>query len=68
MEKIKIKSKTHKTTPNVKDNELIKQLVLNGNLDLQQLIDIVIELNGFIGVGLISFGDNLKDYCYNKIK
>jgi hypothetical protein len=46
----------------------IKKLILNNGLDLAKLIDAVIDLNGFIGVGLISLGDSLQKYCHNKIK
>lgn len=48
--------------------EEIKNLVLNEGLEITDLIDVVIELNGFIGVGLISLGDGLKEYVYSKIK
>lgn len=46
----------------------IKKLVLEQELTITDLIDVVIEINGFIGVGLISLGDDLKQYCYDKIK
>lgn len=48
--------------------EELKRLVLEEGLQITDLIDVVIELNAFIGVGLISLGDGLKQYCYNKIK
>lgn len=48
--------------------EQIKELVENHNLELKDLIDVVIELNGFIGVGLISLGDNLQEYVHSQIK
>ena len=50
------------------NKDKIKQLVLDEGLTITDLIDVVIELNGFIGVGLIRLGDDLKDYLYNKIK
>ncbi len=46
----------------------IKKLVLEQGLTITDLIDVVIELNGFVGVGLISLGEDLKGYCWNKIK
>lgn len=50
--------------------EQIIEFLINEELTLTDVIDAVIEINGFIGVGLISLGDSLKDYCYNynKIK
>ena len=47
------------------DKDKIKDLVLNEGLTITDLIDVVIELNGFIGVGLIRLGDDLKQYLYN---
>lgn len=49
------------------DKEELKKLVLNRGLTLTDLIDVVIELNAIIGVGLITLGDNLSDYCKSKI-
>ena len=34
---------------------------------LKSLDDVVVDLNGFIGVGLIRLGDDLKEYIYDKI-
>lgn len=48
--------------------EEIKDLVLNKELTITDVIDVVIELNGIIGVGLITLGDGLKEYVYSKIK
>ena len=42
----------------------IKKQVLEQGLSITDLSDAVIELNGFVGVGLISLGDGLEDYCY----
>jgi len=47
------------------DKEKIKQDVLDGNITITAVIDAVVEVNGFIGVGLITLGENLRDYCYN---
>lgn len=44
--------------------EELKDLVLNRGLELTALIDVVIKLNGIIGVGKITLGDQLKNYCY----
>lgn len=48
--------------------EEVKTLILEQGLDISTVIDAVIDLNGFIGVGLITLGDNLQSYCHNKIK
>lgn len=46
----------------------IIQALKDGRLTLTDVIDAVIATNGIIGVGLITLGDSLKEYCYNKIK
>jgi hypothetical protein len=50
------------------DIEKVKELILKEGLEIATVIDAVIELNGIIGVGLISLGDGLKEYVHNKIK
>ena len=45
--------------------EIIKHLQAE-TLTLTDVIDAVIELNGIIGVGCITLGDNLKAYCYER--
>lgn len=47
--------------------EEIKKLVLEKGLTIADVIDVVVEINGIIGVGLITLGDQLKDHCTNKI-
>ena len=46
----------------------IKNLILNEGLTITDLIDVVVDINGFIGVGLIRLGDDLQEYCHDKIK
>ena len=46
----------------------IEKLVLEKGLTITDLIDVVVELNGIIGVGLITLGQNLNQYCVEKIK
>ena len=46
----------------------IQKLIREQGLTVTAVIDAVIELNGFVGVGLISLGDDLQAYCRNKIK
>lgn len=50
------------------DKEEIKRLVLEEGLTITDLIKVVVEMNGIIGVGLITLGDNLKDYTHGLIK
>ena len=45
----------------------IKKLLVEGKLTLTDVIDAVIDLNKLIGVGLISLGQGLNDYCKSKI-
>ena len=48
--------------------EEIKDLILNKGLTITDVIDVVIELNGFVGVGLITLGKRLNDYVRDQIK
>ena len=43
----------------------IRKEVMDGNLTITDVIDTVIEVNGLIGVGLITLGDQLKEYCWH---
>lgn len=45
----------------------IKQLVLENGLTITDLIEVVVDLNGFIGVGLITLGDQLQEFTHNLI-
>ena len=47
--------------------EEIKRLVLEEGLTITDLIDVVVEINAIIGVGLITLGEYLKEYTCNKI-
>ena len=49
------------------NKEEIKELVLNQGLTITDLIDVVVDLNGFVGVGLITLGEDLHGYCIDKI-
>ena len=46
----------------------IKLLIVNKGLTITNVIDNVIELNGIIGVGLISLGEGVKNYIFDKCK
>ena len=48
--------------------EEIRQLVLNRGLNLTDLLDVVIAENGYVGVGLITLGESLSNYCRSKIR
>ena len=50
------------------EKEELKKLIAEGKFTLADVIDAVVELNGIIGVGLITLGDQLKEYCRYKIK
>ena len=39
-----------------------------GTLTLTDVIDAVVEVNGIIGVGLVTLGGQLNDYCLSKIR
>lgn len=47
--------------------EQIKQMLIDSKLTLSDVIDAVIDLNGLIGVGLVSLGSGLNEYCRSKI-
>ena len=50
----------------MKRNE-IEKLILDNELNLADVLDIIIRLNGIIGVGLITLADqvseHIKNYC-----
>lgn len=50
------------------EKEKIKKLILEEGLTITDVIDAVIELNGIIGVGLITLGEGLQEYVFNKIE
>ena len=40
----------------------IKEAITNGDLVLTDVIDAIIDINGIIGVGLITLGDDIQKY------
>tara|TARA_Y100000310_G_scaffold29956_1_gene28491 strand:- start:196 stop:339 length:144 start_codon:yes stop_codon:yes gene_type:complete len=44
----------------------VERQLKDEDFTLTDAIDAVVDLNGLIGVGLISLGDQLKEYCYSK--
>lgn len=67
---MKTKTKTKQNfQPNVKiTREEIKDLILQRGLIIEDVIDAVCDLQGRTGVGYISLGDYLRDYCRQKIR
>ena len=49
------------------NKEKIKDLVINEGLTVEQLIDVIIELNGIVGVGLITLTKAISLYINSKI-
>lgn len=49
------------------EKEEIRRLVLEEGLTVTNLLDVVIEENGIIGVGLVSLGEEIKNYIHSKI-
>ena len=49
-------------------NERLYQLLRDGEFKIEDVIDAIIQINGIVGVGKISLGDALKDYCYHRAK
>lgn len=50
------------------DKAEVKKLILDKELTVTDVIDAVIEMNGLIGVGIITFSESLNKYCMDKIK
>jgi uncharacterized Fe-S cluster-containing MiaB family protein len=49
------------------EKEELKKLILEEKFTLADVVDTVVEINGIIGVGLITLGEQLRQYCLNKI-
>ena len=47
--------------------EQIKKMLIDGQLTLTGVLDATIELNNLVGIGLVSLGQGLNDYCKGKI-
>lgn len=46
----------------------ILKIIMEDGATIEDFIDVVIEGNAIIGVGLISLGERLEQYCLSKIK
>lgn len=52
-----------KVEKQITQEEIIK-LIRERNMTLAHVVDAVVDVNGIIGVGLITLGKTLRDYCY----
>jgi len=50
------------------DKAELTKLLASEEITLTDVIDAVIEINGIIGVGLISLGEDLEKYVVSKIR
>lgn len=50
------------------ERDKVKKLILEDGLTLTDVIDAVIKLNGFVGVGLISLAEDTAKYIKAKLK
>ena len=48
------------------DKEKVKSLIVNDGLNIMDVIDALIELNGMKGVAVVAMGVDLKGYCVDK--
>ena len=49
-------------------NEELYKLLKDKEFTIEDVINAIIQINGIVGVGKISLGDTLKDYCYHRAK
>ena len=49
-------------------NGELHQLLKDREFAIEDVIQAIIQLNGIVGVGRISLGDTLKNYCYHRAK
>ena len=48
--------------------EELHKLLKDREFTIEDVIDAIIFLNRIVGVGRISLGDSIRDYCYHKAK
>ena len=46
--------------------EELQKLLQDKEFTIEDVIDAIIQLNGIVGVGKISLGDTIRDYCYHR--
>ena len=49
-------------------NEELYKLLKDREFTIEDVIQAIIQLNGIVGVGRISLGDTLKNFCYHRAK
>ena len=47
-------------------NEELYKLLEDKEFTIEDVIQAIIQLNGIVGVGKISLGDTLRDFCYHR--
>jgi len=53
------------TNKNEITQEEVFSLIKDRGLTIEKVLDVIIDANRFVGVGLISLGDQMKEYVYN---
>tara|TARA_R110000824_G_scaffold104092_6_gene247026 strand:- start:15 stop:248 length:234 start_codon:yes stop_codon:yes gene_type:complete len=48
--------------------EEIAKIFIENDIGIDEVLETIIESNGYVGVGLVTFGDYLRDYVMDKIK
>ena len=48
--------------------EELYKLLSDKEFTIEDVIQAIIQLNGIVGVGRISLGDTLKNFCYHRAK
>ena len=48
--------------------EELHRLLKDKEFTVEDVVDAIIFLNGIVGVGRISLGDSIRDYCYHRAK
>ena len=48
--------------------EEIAKIFIENDIGIDEVLETMIETNGYVGVGLVTFGDYLRDYVLDKIK
>ena len=46
--------------------EELQKLLKDKEFTIEDVIDAIIQINGIVGVGKISLGDTLRDFCYHR--
>ena len=48
--------------------EEIAKIFIENDIGIDEVLETMIESNGYVGVGLVTFGSYLKDYVMSKIE